>query len=390
MLARRSELAGQLNAARLQERDLVERWLASRQNPPQAVSTDKLVLRLRLDEGGGEVLKNSAPNAHPASFAIGKSKPQWGETTWLWPDFRMDASTRVMLGQTGDYDSNQPFSLGGWFMLRSAPNYSVEGTSGTLISKMDSTQHNRGWEIAIEKGILIVDLVNEEPKEQAKPKKAAAKKGAQTKEPFDYPTPTDLTAKDLAPNKPPHKKEAHKKEAAEKKESQKAGCRGGPDTTPLVAIKISTVDRLPLDGEWKHLFFTYDGSGKASGVKIYVNGLPVATRVDCDALGHKTIRTQAPMQLGWRYPDANPAQETRYQDLRLYGRALTAEEAKRLPFEDYVAEMTSKPASQWNEDQWHVVSQFYLNNVDTTYQARSRARSGSWMRSSRSSPRAAT
>ena len=24
------------------------------------------------------------------------------------------------------------------------------------------------------------------------------------------------------------------------------------------------------------------------------------------------------MQLGWRYPDATPAQETRYQDIRLY------------------------------------------------------------------------
>ena len=57
---------------------------------------------LRLDEGGGEVLKNSAPHAQPASFPIGKFKPQWGETTWLWPDFRMETSTRMMLGQTGD------------------------------------------------------------------------------------------------------------------------------------------------------------------------------------------------------------------------------------------------------------------------------------------------
>ncbi len=51
------------------------------------VAADKLVLRLRLDEGGGEVLKNSAPHAQQASFPIGKSKPQWGETTWLWPRF---------------------------------------------------------------------------------------------------------------------------------------------------------------------------------------------------------------------------------------------------------------------------------------------------------------
>ena len=67
------------------------------------------MLRLRLDEGGGEVLKNSAPNANPQTVSTGKFKPQWGETTWLWPDFRMDTSTRVMLGQTGDFEGNQAF-----------------------------------------------------------------------------------------------------------------------------------------------------------------------------------------------------------------------------------------------------------------------------------------
>ncbi len=364
VLATRSELAGKLYAARLQERTLVRKWLASGQNPPTPVSPDKLLLRLRLDEGGGEVLKNSAPNANPSSFPIGKSKPQWGETTWLWPDFRIDASTHIMLGQTGDEDWNQPFSLGGWFMLRAAPNYTVESTSGALISKMDTTQHNRGWDLSVEKGILSVDLVNEEPKEKAKPKESAAKKGILPKEPFHYPTPTDLTAKDLAPNKPPKKKEV-----AKKKDSKKPATKMAKDTTPLVAIKVSTVDPLPLDGKWKHVFFTYDGSGKASGIKIYVNGTAVPTRVVFDTLHQSTIRTQAPMQLGWRYPDATPAQDTRYQDIRLYGRALTGEEAKRLPYEDYVAEIVTKPQDRWNEDQWHTISEFYLNYVDTDFRA---------------------
>ncbi|HZC44537.1 MAG TPA: DUF1553 domain-containing protein, partial [Acidobacteriaceae bacterium] len=367
VLAKRSELASQLNAARLQERDLAARWLASKQNPPKAVSADKLMLRLRLDEGGGEVLKNSAPNGLPASFPIGKSKPQWGETTWLWPDFRIDASTHIMLGQTGDEDWNQAFSMGGWFMLRAAPNYTVESTSGALISKMDTTQHNRGWDLSVEKGILSVDLVNEEPKEKAKPKNAVVKKGTLTKEPFDYPTPTDLTTKDLAPNKPPPKKEAHKKELADKNAPKKTADKIARDRTPVVAINVSTIDPLPLDGKWRHVSFTYDGSGKASGVKIYVNGAAVATHVVFDTLGHSTIRTRAPMQLGWRYPDATPAQDTRYQDIRLYGRALTAEEGKRLPYEDYVAEITSKPQAAWNKDQWHVVSEFYLNDVDKNY-----------------------
>ena len=113
-------------------------------------------------------------------------------------------------------------------------------------------------------------------------------------------------------------------------------------------------------------------------------------KIVSDTLGQATIRTQAPMQLGWRYPEANPARDTRYQDIRLYGRALTAEEAKRLPFEDYVAEVTSKPASEWNADQWHAVSEYYFNNVDKTAEGHLRPDRRSWIRSSTSSPRAAT
>jgi Protein of unknown function (DUF1553)/Protein of unknown function (DUF1549)/Planctomycete cytochrome C/Concanavalin A-like lectin/glucanases superfamily len=366
--ARRTELAQRLRGLRLQEHSLVENWLASRQNPPQPVSADKLTLRLRLDEGGGDVLKNSAPHAQPASFPIGKSKPQWGETTWLWPDFRMESSTHIMLGQNGDFEGNQAFSAGGWFMMRSAPNYGVDGESGTLVSKMDSTQHNRGWDISMERGVLSVELVNEGPKGLVAPKdsKAKEKDSKPFKEAFQFPTPADLTAKDLAPNKPKPKKEAPKKkeEKTAKKEDKPAAPKPPEDKTPLIAIKISAGAPLPVDGNWRHIFFTYDGSGKASGVKLFVNGAPVETKVVADSLGQATIRTQAPMQLGMRSPEANPARETRYQDIRLYGRALTSEETRRLPFEDYVAEITSKPSTQWNRDQWQVVGQFYLDHLD--------------------------
>src|SRR6202522_3241290 len=163
LLAKRAQLLKQEDALRLQDRTLVEHWLASKQSPAQAVSPDKLLLRLRLDEGGGEVLKNSAPQANPKSFAIGKYKPQWGETTWLWPDFRMDTSTRVDLGQIGDFEWNQPFSSGGWFMLRSAPNFTSSKVSGTLISKMDSTQHDRVWDLETQNGILTVELADPTP-----------------------------------------------------------------------------------------------------------------------------------------------------------------------------------------------------------------------------------
>jgi hypothetical protein len=162
-----------------------------------------------------------------------------------------------------------------------------------------------------------------------------------------------------APKKPEAKKEVAKAEAPKAPTPKPA-----EDTTPWVGIKVSATEALPVDGKWRHVFFTYDGSGKASGVRIYVDGVPVGTTVAMDKLAQKSIRTQAPMQLGWRYPDADPARETRYQDIRLYGRALTSEEARRLPFEDYAAEVIRKPADKWSLDEWHAVSEYYFNHVE--------------------------
>jgi hypothetical protein len=65
-----------------------------------------------------------------------------------------------------------------------------------------------------------------------------------------------------------------------------------------------------------------------------------------------------------RNPETEPARDTRYQDLRLYARALSPDEVKRLPYEDYVSEVTAKPVNQWDRDQWHAVTSFYLNSVD--------------------------
>ena len=311
VLAERSELAERLRAMRLQQRALVEQLaVVAAEIRLSPFPRRNSMLRLRLDEGGGDVLKNSAPHAQPASFPIGKFKPQWGETTWLWPDFRMDTNTHIALGQTGDYEWNQAFSSGGWFMLRSAPNYNInDNASGTLLSKMDSTQHNRGWDISLTKGIVSVELVNEGPKELAAiDKRRRSKRTADKKEVFQFPTPSDLTAKDLAPNKPKARRKKRRKET--KKETKKTAEPKPPeDTTPLVDIRVSTVEPIPLDGHWRHIFFTYDGSGKASGVKIYVNGAPVKTQIVADTLASRRFGQRRQCCSAGAIPDANPARE---------------------------------------------------------------------------------
>ena len=377
VLAARSDLVARLDGLHGQDKKLIEQWAASRQNPAMPVSTDKLQLRLRLDENGGDVVKNSAPGANLASFALGKSKPQWGETTWLWPDFRMDTNTRVILGQTGNYEWNQSFSSGGWFMLRAAPNYG--NPSGTLISKLDTTQLNCGWELSVQGGNISVDLIHEAPKGDLDPKKPTAPKGAAAPKKqyfknasFQYPTPDDLNVTDPKPKpnppKPTKEEQAKQKEedAKRKKEQEASKKNEQEDKTPWSGIRVVTVKALPLDDRWDHVFFTYDGSGKASGVKIYVNGEPVATKIIYDTLSSKTILNKAPMQLGWRHPEKAPAQDTRYQDIRLYGRTLTSDEIGRLPYADYVAELMTGPAATWNQDQRHAVSTYYFDSVNAS------------------------
>ncbi len=374
--AQRSGLLQQMRTMRLHQRDLVEHWLASHQNPPEPVSTDKLLVRLRLDEGSGDVLHNSAPQPSPATVQATTVKPEWGEVTWLWPAFRMQSATRVKLDNTGDFDTAQAFSSGGWFMMRSAPFFALGETSGALISRMDTSAHNRGWDLSIRKGIVSVNLVNQAPKETGKEKPAPGFKPKEIKEPFHYPAPQDLTRKDLSDNKTPEQKKSEEEKkkkpdpkSKDDKPEETKPKEDPPDTTPVVAIRVSALDPLPTDGEWKHIFFTYDGSGKASGVRIFINGVPVPTQAVSDNLNGATIRTKAPLQLGWRYPDANPEKEVRYQDIRLYGRSLAPAESRRLPFEDYVAEIAAKPASQWTADQWHVIGDYYLNNVDSSFQS---------------------
>src|SRR6476620_7311545 len=54
VLVRRSELQQRLDTMRLDARKLVAQWLASKKDQARPVSTERLTVRLRLDEGSGE------------------------------------------------------------------------------------------------------------------------------------------------------------------------------------------------------------------------------------------------------------------------------------------------------------------------------------------------
>jgi mono/diheme cytochrome c family protein len=136
---------------------------------------------------------------------------------------------------------------------------------------------------------------------------------------------------------------------------------------PDNAIQVETRQRALTVGRWNHILATYDGSGKAAGVTLYLDGRPQELAIIKDSLRGST-RTSAPLEFGRVYSDSDPLRESAFQDFRFFQRALSAAEAARLPFEDYVAEIVQKPLSGWSEDEFHAVSEFYFAQRDDATQ----------------------
>ncbi|HQX54065.1 MAG TPA: DUF1549 domain-containing protein, partial [Planctomycetaceae bacterium] len=96
---------------------------------------------------------------------------------------------------------------------------------------------------------------------------------------------------------------------------------------PDQAFKVVTKQAIALNA-WHHVAVTYDGSHKAAGVKIYVDGqsqdLDITTNNTLDG----TLLTDKPFHIGRR--NAAAPFVGRIDDVQVYSLALSAEDAARL------------------------------------------------------------
>jgi hypothetical protein len=115
---------------------------------------------------------------------------------------------------------------------------------------------------------------------------------------------------------------------------------------PDNAIEVRTRERFQTVS-LSHLLMSYDGSGKASGVKFYVDGMPAMTEVVKDNLSG-TFRNAAALEIGNK-ANGKPF-EGRLDDLRLYNRPVTNEEAETLgigmPARSVLTALAGKPAQE--------------------------------------------
>ena len=118
---------------------------------------------------------------------------------------------------------------------------------------------------------------------------------------------------------------------------------------------------------WTHVFVTYDGSRKAGGVKVYLDGESQAVGVQADQL-KGSIRTTVPFKIGQRHA-SSPVTGAALQDLRIYGRALTAGEVKSLARDSRMAALLTKAADQRTDKEKDELYRAWLNGFDTEFPA---------------------
>lgn len=99
------------------------------------------------------------------------------------------------------------------------------------------------------------------------------------------------------------------------------GVRFYGDEGKQVEIRAGHLDQV-VSGAWYHIAFSYDGTGEALGVRMYMNGREVRTQRTSTAVIQGSIHTGAPLKLG------NPTRplDGAIADFRVFGTVLTPEE----------------------------------------------------------------
>ena len=133
---------------------------------------------------------------------------------------------------------------------------------------------------------------------------------------------------------------------------------------PLNSIMVHTAEKLTPD-EWQHVFVTYDGSSKAAGVKVYVNGEQRKLAVIADCLT-STIHNLQPLLIGRRYGGEKGSPfKGLIDDVRIYDRMLSQTEVAALAGEDRVSPLLK--VESLTEDQKDILREYYLKKHDDEY-----------------------
>lgn len=133
---------------------------------------------------------------------------------------------------------------------------------------------------------------------------------------------------------------------------------------PENGIKVSTSKPVVNKDVWHNLLVTYDGSSRAAGIKIYVDGKQQEIEADKDTL-QGSISTDRPFHVG-RRGEGN-AFEGQLDEVVFYRTELTAEDVAELASGRVIAGLDRQlnlPRDSRSPEQQQAIMRYYLENVD--------------------------
>jgi hypothetical protein len=137
---------------------------------------------------------------------------------------------------------------------------------------------------------------------------------------------------------------------------------------PGNAIGIRARELAPI-GQWIHVVMAYDGSSRADGLALYVDGQQADGEIVRDRL-YKDITGGGSNELtvGQRFRDRG-FKDGRVDELQLYRRCLTPIEAAQLADGDALERLLIKPIGELTESDRQQLFDYYLSGVDEPYRA---------------------
>ncbi|HYE30251.1 MAG TPA: DUF1553 domain-containing protein [Methylomirabilota bacterium] len=133
---------------------------------------------------------------------------------------------------------------------------------------------------------------------------------------------------------------------------------------PGNALKV--VSRKALDtNRWTHIAISYDGSSKAEGVTVYIDGSKIVVdRPNANLTD--TIAIDTPLKIGQRRK-GDHLEKAGVQDVRLYSRALNAEEVRALKEKPQLAWILAKTPEQRSDEDKTTLYATYLSAFDLEF-----------------------
>ena len=138
------------------------------------------------------------------------------------------------------------------------------------------------------------------------------------------------------------------------------------NTWPAKGARVEAKKPLAA-GEWHHVFVTYDGSGKAAGLKLYANGELLEATITNDTLGSEDYATKVPLLVGRR--SAGLPFKGAIDDVRVYSRELNAAEVRAVSGIDAIGELLAIAADKRTHAQQDTLAEHHLKTTDAEYRA---------------------